>query len=124
MPDQYKEIAQRISEVVLIAKISEVVLIAKTMNKPSIHKLSIEHGLPYQQLLKAYQGGNNKPTRAPTNRKLPLAQEKAVVQYITNIELMGGSVRVKRVESPANFIKAKLEVESTDIPIYRTIYWS
>ena len=56
------------AEYVLIAqKITEAVEVLHTRKKPHIVAYARDYGLPYDRLLHAYNGGNNRSTRPPIN---------------------------------------------------------
>ncbi|KAF5852397.1 hypothetical protein GGP41_007822, partial [Bipolaris sorokiniana] len=44
----------------------------RRLRKPNLSEYARLHNLPYQCLHRAFNGGNNRSTRAPTNRKLLL----------------------------------------------------
>ena len=63
------------AEYLLIAQqITEAAEVLRTRKKPHVAAYARDHGLPYDRLLHAYNGGNNRSTRPPTNQVLDNAQ--------------------------------------------------
>ena len=53
-------------------EIADAVVELRRLRKPNLSEYARLHNLPYQRLHRAFNGGNNRSTRAPTNRKLLL----------------------------------------------------
>ena len=74
---KYLLIAQQITEAV------EVLHICK---KPHVVAYARDHSLPYNRLLHAYNGGNNRSMRPPINQILDNAQLLALKLYLDYID--------------------------------------
>ena len=95
---EYLLIAQQITEAV------EVLCIRK---KPYVAAYARDHGLPYDRLLYAYNGGNNRSTRPPINQVLDNAQLLALELYLDHIDRIGFGIRHRQVANAANAILAE-----------------
>ena len=72
---------------VLIAQqITEAVEVLCTRRKPHVVAYAHNHGLPYNRLLYAYNGGNNRSMCPPTNQVLNNAQLLALKLYLDYID--------------------------------------
>ncbi|ORY09195.1 hypothetical protein BCR34DRAFT_487662 [Clohesyomyces aquaticus] len=90
-------------------RISEALKELQTVPNPNILAYSRSHNLPYQRLLQAYKGGNNRKNRQKTNLILSPKQERALEEYlwlltVDFIDDIGFSVKREQVEKQCNTI--------------------
>lgn len=106
MADNYKQ---------SVDKINEAVRHLRDQSNPSIRKYAHKHNLPYQRLLRAYNGGKNRSTRKPANTKLNEAQERELQAYCDAWEEEGKIISgaVVRAEAIRLLTKSQ-EKEGTD----------
>jgi hypothetical protein len=75
------------AEYILIAqRITEAVEVLRTRRKLYIVAYARDYGLPYNRLLHAYNGGNNRSTRPPINQVLNNAQLLTLKLYLDHID--------------------------------------
>jgi len=71
----------------LIAQqITKAVEVLRTRRKPHVAAYARDYGLPYNRLLHAYNGGNNRSMRPPTNQVLNNTQLLALKLYLDHID--------------------------------------
>jgi hypothetical protein len=104
MSDEYKRIE---------AKIQEAVKQAKSLAKPNLSKIAKDSGVPYRRFYERYRGIPSKCDRPGTNKAMNPLQEKALAQYVTAVEEMGGSVSLHQMQETANYIFHNGRIEDT-----------
>ena len=72
--------------VLIVQQITKAVEVLRTCKKPHVAAYARDHGLLYDRLLHAYNSGNNKSTRPPTNQVLNNAQLLALKLYLDYID--------------------------------------
>ncbi|KAF5844087.1 hypothetical protein GGP41_001475 [Bipolaris sorokiniana] len=85
-------------------EIADAVVELRRLRKPNLSEYARLHNLPYQRLHRAFNGGNNRSTRAPTNRKLSNVQEASLVYYLDAVDAVGFGVTKYMVEAQANHL--------------------
>ncbi|KAJ6191940.1 hypothetical protein J3E72DRAFT_273879 [Bipolaris maydis] len=85
-------------------EIVDAVVELRRLRKPNLSEYARLHNLPYQRLHRAFNGGNNRSTRAPTNRKLSDVQEASLVYYLDAVDAVGFGVTKYMVEAQANHL--------------------
>ena len=97
-----------IAKYVLTAqRITKAVEVLRTRRKPHVAAYARDHSLPYDRLLHAYNGGNNRSTRPPTNQVLNNAQLLALKLYLDHIDRIRFGIRHRQVTNAANAILAE-----------------
>ena len=98
MPENYKEIEDRITEA-LHAYYER--------NEPKIAPLSREFRVPYRRLRARIQGGKSRSTRQATNKCLDNSQEQALISWIGILDTAGCAPTPQDIEGCANDILAR-----------------
>jgi hypothetical protein len=77
---------------------------AKTIANPNFTEIAKEFEVPYRRLLERSKGVTSKCDQPAANRAMNELQEKAVHQYVADMERMGGSVSLFNLKATANAI--------------------
>ncbi|KAJ5256797.1 hypothetical protein N7478_006614 [Penicillium angulare] len=114
MPKTNKDIENQIQ--LAIESLSE-------QSKPNIRKTAREFAVPEGRLRRRWQGGKSLFQRQPNGRKLSIAQEKALCEYIDYFDAVGASINRRQIAIAADSILEEDHTDTTTDPPQIGDHW-
>jgi len=111
MPKQSAEAYRAMEE-----RIKQVLKLMRKEDQPKISLWARENEIPYQRLLRRWNGLESKSSRQATGKRLTADQERGLCNFLDQLDYLGASARLSMVRQAANSILLRDCQDPSDPP--------